>query len=118
MLGFNPVAVAVMFFLLICLGISATLTVEVNDQLLKIQFGFGVIRKVFLLKEIDSYRAVKNPWYYFWGIRFIGSGWLYNVSGTDAVELQMKGGRKYRIGTDDVEGLLQAMGAHMKKGDS
>ena len=113
--SFNPVAFAAMVFLLICLGIFATLTVEVNDQMLKIQFGFGVIHKVFALKEIESYRPVKNPWYYGWGIRFIGSGWLYNVSGTDAVELVMKNGKKVRVGTDDAEGPLQAVSVHLPK---
>jgi hypothetical protein len=53
--------------------------------------------------------VVKNPWYYGWGIHLTPSGWLYNVSGFWAVELQMKNGKKYRIGTDDPEGLVQVI---------
>jgi hypothetical protein len=55
--------------------------------------------------------VVKNPWYYGWGIRLIPGGWLYNVSGFWAVELQMKNGKRYRIGTDDAEGLAKSLEA-------
>jgi hypothetical protein len=77
--------------------------------MIKIQFGLGVIRKVFLLKDIEACRVVKNPWYYGWGIRFTPRGWLFNVSGFSALELQMKSGKLYRIGTDDAEGLAKAV---------
>jgi hypothetical protein len=113
--SFNPVILVVLFLLLLCLGIFASLTVEVNDYMLKLQFGFGIIQKVFQLKDIDSFRTVRNPWYYGWGIHFFGSGWLYNVSGWSAIELQMKSGEKYRIGTDDVTGLAQAIDIHLQK---
>ncbi len=36
-------------------------------------------------------------------------GWLYNVSGTDAVELKMKNGKRYRIGTDVPGELAEAI---------
>jgi hypothetical protein len=49
---------------------------------------------------IASYQVVKNPWYYGWGIRLTPHGWLYNVSGSYAVEIKMKTGKKYRIGTN------------------
>ena len=55
---FNPFALAGLIILLIALGLFATLTVAVDDQMIKIRFGLGVIRKVFLLKDIDTYRVV------------------------------------------------------------
>src|SRR6266498_4216893 len=90
---FNPFTWVILIFLLVCLGIFSSLTVEVNDQVLKIQFGFGAIRKVFLLRQVQAGRIVENPWYYGWGIHFFGKGWLYNVSGTQAVELELKNGK-------------------------
>jgi len=114
-LHFNPGALALVIFLLVCLGVFASLTVEVDDQTLKIQFGFGVIRKVFLLRQVASFRIVENPWYYAWGIHFFGKGWLYNVSGTQAVELELKNGKKVRIGTDDATGLMQSISARLPK---
>ena len=77
--------------------------------MIKIQFGLGVIRKVFPLKDIEAYCVVKNPWYYGWGIRFTPRGWLFNVSGFSAIELQMKSGKRYRIGTDDPDNLAKAL---------
>ena len=113
--GFNPGAILVLVLMILCLAFFATLTVQVNDQIMNIQFGIGIIRKRFVLGDIQTYRAVRNPWYYGWGIHVIPGGWIFNVSGWEAVELQMKNGRKYRIGTDDVQGLLDAVEIHMRK---
>lgn len=107
--GFEGVALVVLLFLAVCLVMFATLTVEIDEEALSIRFGPGPIQKRFRLADISSCRVVKNPWYYGWGIRLTPSGWLYNVSGFWAVELQMKNGQKYRLGTDDPEGLVQAV---------
>ncbi|RLC47786.1 MAG: hypothetical protein DRH57_03405 [Candidatus Cloacimonadota bacterium] len=76
------------------------LTVLIEEDVLEIRFGPGLIRKRFPLKDIELCRIVKNPLYYGWGIRLTPNGWLYNVSGSYAVEIKMKTGKKYRIGTD------------------
>ena len=107
--NFTPGLIFVFAFMVLCLATFATLTVEVDDQGINLKFGIGVIRKRFLLKDVKAHRAVKNPWYYSWGIHVIPNGWIFNVSGLEAVELQMKNGRKYRIGTDDVEDLTNAI---------
>jgi len=52
---------------------------------------------------------VHNHWYYGRGIKLTPHGWLFNVSGFDAVEIQLKNGRKYRIGTDEPDALLAAI---------
>ncbi|RPJ27500.1 MAG: hypothetical protein EHM33_07825 [Chloroflexi bacterium] len=111
---FNPTVVFLLALMILCLALFATLTVEVDGQAINLRFGIGVIRKRFLLKEVEEYRAVKNPLYYAWGIHVIPDGWVFNVSGTQAVELQMRNGRKYRIGTDDVEGLTNAVKARLQ----
>ena len=107
--NFNPIALIGLIVMLIVLGVFATLTVKVDERMIKLQFGWGVIRKRFLLKDIEAYRVVKNPWYYGWGIRYTPRGWLFNVSGFSAIELQMKSGKKYRIGTDDPESFAKAL---------
>jgi hypothetical protein len=75
----------------------------------------GLIRKSFLLQDIQAYRPVKNPWYYAWGFHAIPGGLIFNVSGMEAIELQMKNGRKYRIGTDDVQRLVSVLETHVQK---
>ena len=112
---FNPGAILLLVLMILFLAIFATLTVEVKEQTINIQFGNGIIRKRFSLKDVQTYRAVKNPWYYAWGIHVIPNGLIFNVSGWEALELQMKNGTKYRIGTDDVQGLLDAVGIQTYK---
>ena len=44
-------------------------------------------------------------------MRLIRDGWLFNISGFDAVEIVLKNGRRYQLGTDEPEELLAAVGA-------
>ena len=103
--GTNLAVTAVMALIVFILASFATLRVSIDEKYLRIKFGCGILgifRKKFLLGEIASAKAVKNHWYYGWGIRFWcwPKMWIYNVSGFDAVEIIMKNGKIYRIGTD------------------
>jgi len=100
------VVAAVLAFAII---LFVTLTVVVRQGAVEIRFGPGVLRKRFPLSEFTSVRVVRNKWYYGWGIRLIPGGWLYNVSGLDAVELVRKNGRVLRIGTDEPVELERAI---------
>jgi hypothetical protein len=113
--NFHPTAILLLGFMSLCLSLFATLTVQVKEQAIHIQFGIGVIRKRFALGDVQAYRAVKSPWYYGWGIHAIPGGWIFNVSGWEAVELQMKNGRKYRIGSDDIQGFMGALALYLPK---
>ena len=115
MTNFHPLTLIGLIIVLIVLGIFARLTVAVDDQMIKIQFGLSIIRKSFLLQEIERYRVVRNPWYYGWGIRFTPRGWLFNVSGFSAIELRMKNGKLYRIGTDDPDNFAAALDETLNK---
>ena len=106
---FTPILLIGFFVFLAFLILFPSLTVEIDETRLIAKFGFGIINKKFILKDIDSCHAVKNPWYYGWGIRITPHGWLYNISGLSAVEIQMKNGKKYRIGTDEPKSLEYAI---------
>ncbi len=97
----------VLFLLLMILFYA--LTVEVTPDEVRVSLGPGWIRRRFRAEDILGARAVRNPWYYGWGIRLTPHGWLFNVSGFDAVEVELKSKRKFRIGTDDPERLLEAI---------
>jgi len=99
----------VLIILLVCLFLFWSLTVEVTSEHLAVWFGPGVIRKVFPMEKIRDAQIVRNPWYYGWGIRLTPHGWLFNVSGFDAVELQFQDNRRFRIGTDEPQQLLAAI---------
>jgi len=113
--GFNWIAFIVLVFLILCLLLFSTLTISINNDILEISFGIGLIRKKFLLKDIESCRIVKNPWYYGWGIRLTPYGWLYNVSGFYAVEIVLKTGKRYRIGTNAPNELEKAIQESIEK---
>ena len=52
---------------------------------------------------------VRNRWWWGFGIRWTPHGWMWNISGLDAVELTYHNGKKFRIGTDEPEALLEAL---------
>ncbi len=70
-----------------------TLTVIVDDRRISWRFGIGLIRKSLPVTAVSSVRAVRNRWWYGWGIRLTPLGWLYNVSGLSAVALTLKDGQ-------------------------
>jgi hypothetical protein len=94
------VAVAVVF---------CSLTVEIGDNELRWYFGPGFWTYRLALDEIRSVAVVRNHWWNGFGIRMRPGFRLYNVSGLDAVELQLKSGDIRRIGTDDPKGLAAAL---------
>lgn len=104
-------AIIVMVLVVAILTSFTTLTVEIDDQFLRLKFGFGLFRKKFKLDQIASAKAVKHKWYYGWGIRYcLGPKmWIYNVSGFDAVEITHKNGSAFRIGTDEPEKLVRSI---------
>jgi hypothetical protein len=89
--------------------VFSSLTIEITDDELRARFGPGLTVKRVALAEIDSVQAVRNPWYYGWGIRFTPRGMLYNISGQDAVEVRMRSGKTFRLGTDEPDRLLAAL---------
>ncbi len=109
--GANFAMTAVMVLVVLILASFGWLTVRVDEQHVAIKFGWGIFRKKFSTSEIASVAQVKNHWYYGWGIRlwFWPKMWIYNVSGFDAIELTMKNGKIYRIGTDETEKLESAI---------
>lgn len=86
---------------IVCLLLFSSLTVMVNKDRILIKFGLGIIKKEIPISDIESCKKVKNPWWYGWGIHITPDGWLYNVSGLNAIEIKMKNGRRCRIGTDE-----------------
>lgn len=101
----NWITLSVFGIFVICIILFASLSVIVNDKSVEIRFGVGLIKKKFSLEEIELCTVVRNRWWYGWGIRKIPKGWLFNVSGLDAVELAMRNGKVYRIGTDESQKL-------------
>ncbi len=91
-------------------SLFGTLTTTVDDESVVVQFGpIGLIRERFALADITAARTARNSPVYGWGMRYISHGRLWNVWGLDAVEMQLKNGTRFRIGTDEPHELLGAL---------
>ena len=99
---------------MLCLALFHSLTVRVTSNDISIAFGAGWIRKEFMIDHIEHASIVRTRWYHGWGIKMIRGGWLFNVSGFDAVQLNMRDGKIYQIGTDQPEQLLAAIDEAMQ----
>jgi len=85
------------------------LTIKIGDETLCASFGVGIIRKRLWLADIAGCQAIRIRWWYGWGIHLTPYGWLYNVSGFDAVAITLRDGRKFALGTNDPHGLTAAI---------
>jgi hypothetical protein len=94
----------------------ASLTVEMTNERLKFWFGVGLIHKSVAIADIASCREVKTSFLWGWGIRWTPYGWLYNISGLKAVEIVLKSGKKFRLGTDEPKELCEAITKCLNKG--
>src|SRR5262249_16253572 len=114
--GFFVAMAIVSAMLALLMILFGSLTVSVDDGWVKVRLGPGLIRKHFPRSDLAACEAVRNRWYYGLGIRSIpGGGWLYSVSGLDAVELRMKDGMRYRLGTDEPQKLTEFIQAKLKQ---
>jgi hypothetical protein len=85
---------------LLCVLLFSTLTTVVQGSRLTCFFGPGLIRRHIRLEDVAAVSVVHDRWFYGWGLRPIPGGWLWNVSGFDAVEVRFVDGKRFRIGTD------------------
>jgi hypothetical protein len=104
-----PPAIAVIVLVVVIASLFSSLTVEVNEGELHWYFGPGLWSYRLPLAEIRDVGIVRNRWWNGWGIRMAPGFRLYDVSGLDAVELRVGPNDIRRIGTDDPQGLAQAL---------
>ena len=86
------------------------LKTEVFEDRIKLSFGIGPIQKKIQLSKIKDVRVVRNKWIYGWGIRHYGKGWLWNISGLDAIEISFNDRKSlFRIGSQDPQKLKESI---------
>jgi hypothetical protein len=104
----KPVLIGVPL-LLVCGWRFHSLTIEITDGELRWQFGSGLIRKRVPLHDIASTRPVRTMVCEGWGIHLSRFGWLYNVSGFDAVAITLRNGKRFALGTDEPDKLAASL---------
>ena len=61
--GFDLILIGVMVFILFIVASFSTLNVEIDEEYLKIKFGYGRYKKRFPIKGIVSAKSARNHWY-------------------------------------------------------
>jgi len=86
-----------------------SLTIEISGGELRWRFGPGLIRKRVPLAQIVSAQPVRTNFLEGWGIHWSRFGWLYNVSGLDAVAITLHSGKRFALGTDEPQALASEL---------
>ena len=83
------------------------LTVEDRGDHLFVAFGpLRLFRRRLRYAEIRSAERSRTGWIDGLGLHYLpGRGWTWNVAGSECVELRLRDGGVFRVGTDDSEGL-------------
>jgi hypothetical protein len=87
----------------------SSLTIRIEDDALRLQFGLGWPRKTVALEDIDAVEVTRTTFWEGWGVHRTRRGWLYNVSGYDAVLLRRRDGSSLLIGSDEPRRLKAAI---------
>ena len=101
------------FTFLICVLTFYQLTITVNETQISFKLGIGLLNKKYKISDLKSCKPVTNSVISGIGIRMLSNGWLYNVTGLKAVELQFKNKKSIiRIGTnrpEEISKLVQSL---------
>jgi hypothetical protein len=89
--------------------IFSTLTITVDNERLAWHYGAGLFRKSVPLSEIVAAEPTTTVRLEGWGIHLTTRGWLYNVAGRRAVLVSLRGGKRFMLGTDEPDALVQAL---------
>jgi len=92
--------------------VFTVMTVTVNEDSLEVSMGLELIRKRLMVSDITSVSEIRIPWHSV-GIKKISGGWLFSVAVSDGVDMEMKNGKRYIVGSEDPAGLLQALRSRM-----
>jgi hypothetical protein len=95
--------------LVITAGVFYKLTIIVDDTHVRAVFGPGFTFRKIKLADITDCEPIRIRWWYGWGIHLTPYGWLYNVSGWDAVAITLRSGRRVSLGTDQPNELCAAI---------
>lgn len=92
------------------------MSTEVGNGIIRVSFGIGLINRSINLNDVKEVAIVRNPWYYGWGVRLIPNGWLYNITGSDAVEVKLNNSNRIvRIGSRNSKHLADEIGKQVAK---
>ena len=105
-----PTTAAAMAFAVVVILAFSILRTGVDGDAVRWAFTFGIPGGRIPLTAIESAEITTTNLLEGWGIHWtIWHGWLWNVSGFRAVEIHYGAGKRITLGTDDPQGLLEAI---------
>ncbi len=99
--------------LALALVLFATLTVEVDNDEIRVAFGIGLIRRSIAVSDVLRCDIIRTRLWWGVGLRWTPSGWLYNVGGREAVRLELAQQRAVMIGSNEAAALKSAIDARL-----
>ncbi len=95
---------------LVLIGLTfSSLTIVVRDQEVAWWFGLGLPRGHIRLVDLLDASTARTTLWQGWGVHLTMRGWLWNVSGLNAVRLRNARRRTVLLGTDRPQELLDAI---------
>jgi hypothetical protein len=92
----------------------SSLRVTVDADRVTVRFTLGWPTRGFSTEDIAGFTRVRNKWWYGLGVRVVpGGAWMFNTWGLDAVELELRSGKRFRIGSNDSANLVAALEARI-----
>ena len=114
-IAFAVKAFIIAFMLFGATLLFSTLTVFVDAENASLWFGPGFLKKQISVIDIESCRAARHR-YWFWGIwGWPGKMLFFRVGGPHFVEIKMRAGMRYCIGTDQPVELEKAIHEAMRE---
>ena len=109
-----PAIAAILITFAIMIPVSlvfSRLTIRVANGTIHWHFGLGALAHDLPVADVVRSAVVTNPIWSGYGVRLMRNGWLYNVAGRRAVDLELRNGRHVRLGSDEPEALQRAIDA-------
>ena len=101
----TPIAI----FLGVLAGIFSSMTVRVTRTTLEWWIGIKPLGVRVALDEIESVEPIKTNLFEGWGIHLTWHGWVWNVAGFNALQVKLKRGTRYAVGTPEPDKVIAAI---------
>jgi len=104
------VAAVVIVPVALVIALFSRLTIAVDARAIAWHFGWSWPGARIDLRDVERVEITHTNFLEGWGLHYtIWHGWLWNVGGFQAVEITKTDGSRVTLGTDDPQGLLQAI---------
>ncbi|MGH7328650.1 MAG: hypothetical protein ACREJX_09905 [Polyangiaceae bacterium] len=91
-------------------AIFSSLTIRITDRSMAWWFGVPMIGRQIRLDEVESIGPTRTNIMEGWGIHLTWwHGWVWNVSGFNAVQIKLRSGMRFAVGTPEPQAVVEAV---------